>query len=322
VRLTNIKMSTKKRSLDLVDQPGSGDGKLENSSPVKKIKRESLNPSFQIRLTYEKIEDDTPVDQWINGSTKLDLQILLEEKFPLGRISLEKGDNGQLHFQCTVICAKGKRMRREAVRKYLLDHYPELKFPALDYCEPCKKTWASMQYCAKEDTHVAGPWEWGLEPKINMDLQPEDLPTPYPWQAKLVHRYKDPAPDFHSKIVWYVDEGGQIGKTMTARMLILKNGFYLLDGGPQKMKFQAAKNPAPGYVLNVVRTKEDHFSYEGIENISDGLFCDTFGSDQKGMICRRASHIVVVANWRPDTSKLTLCRWNIYDWNGVDFIKQ
>jgi len=295
-----------KRKLDQVDQSGSRDGKGENSS------RDTMKPSFAIRLTFETVETGN-IEKWINGSVdQPDVVDVLKQKFECGRISLEKGTNGQPHFQITVGCFK-TRMRRSAVRKYLEEHYP-VKFPVIDYCEPCEKTWASFQYCAKQDTHVAGPWEWGLN-KDTRDLKFDDLPEPRPFQKEIIDRYDEDAPMFNAHIHWYVDVEGQIGKTMTARMLVLKHGFYNLDGDAQKMKSLAAKNPARGYTLNVVRSKEAMFSYAGLEAISDQFFCDTFGVENKGMIVRKGAHVVVFANWFPDTSKLTTSRLKIWNWN-------
>jgi len=300
-------MTQKRRKLDHVDQAGSRDGKGEESS------RDTMKPSFHLRLTYEKVESEK-VDHWISGSTEPDLIEILKEKFPIGRVSLEKGKNGLEHFQVTVLTGK-TRQRRSAVRKHLLDHFGNLEFPKKDYCEPCLKTWASMEYCKKDETHIAGPWEWGLEKKEDRELTVKDLPDPYQWQQDIIDRYTEPAPLFNAKIHWYVDPTGQIGKTMTGRMLTLKNGFYLLDGDAQKQKFQCAKNPAPGYILNIVRAKEGRFSYSGLEAISDQYFCDTFGGDQKGMIVRKGAHVVCFANWYPQMDQISKDRWVIYVWD-------
>jgi len=110
--------------VDHVDQPGSRDGKRGDSS------RETVHPAWSMRFTYEKVCDQK-VDHWISGSSKTpDLIEVLKDGFSSGIVSLEKGENGQPHFQITV---RDKiRKRREAVRKWLLTHYDELVFPKLD----------------------------------------------------------------------------------------------------------------------------------------------------------------------------------------------
>ncbi len=304
---------TKKRKRsdeDQKDQPGSRGGKGEESP------RETVHPSFAIRLTYEKVDSKENWDQWISGSVEPpDIFNILSSEFEMGRIALEEGAGGQKHFQITVGCFK-TRKRRQTVRNFLETHYDKLQFPKLDYCEPCLGTWKSLQYCAKKDcTSRGGPWDWGLERRLDMDLKDSDLPEPKEFQKTIMERHSEDAGNFNTKIHWYCDYEGQIGKTMTARMLILKHGFYLLDGAAEKMKFQAAKNPAKGYVLNIPRSKESRFSYTGLESISDGVYCDTFGSDQKGMVCRKGSHLVCFANWMPQLSMMTESRWEIYEYD-------
>ena len=280
------------------------------------------NSGFSIRLTFLKVETPEKLDQWINGSDECpDLVDVLKEKIDGGRISLEKGEGGQYHFQCAMIC-KAKRQRQGAVRSHLLEHYAELKFPLLDYCDASRNDWAAIEYCGKAESHVAGPWEWGIEPKVSRDLKVDDLPPmegKHKWQQAVYDRYL-PEPELLTTVVhWYVDPEGQHGKTTLLKRMCLGNDFYLLDGGPQKMKFQMAKNPKKGYCINLVRSKEEHFSYEGLENLSDQFLCDTFGSDQKGMCIRKGSWVVVMANWPPEAGKLSEHRIKVFNWNDEKF---
>ena len=172
--------------------------------------------------------------------------------------------------------------------------------------------------------YPTGPWEWGIEPKVNRDLSEADLPpmtNEFVWQQEIYDRYLPEPPVLTTRVHWYVDPEGQRGKTTLLKRMCLCNDFYLLDGGPQKMKFQMAKNPKKGCCINLVRSKEEHFSYEGLENMSDQLFCDTFRSDQKGVIIRKGSWIVVMANWFPELAKLTTGRIKVYEWEDTNFIE-
>lgn len=311
---------TNKRKAGSKDHPGSRGGKMG------KTPRDTMKSSFHLRLTAEKIVDQETLAHWLSGSVNhaddkgpLELLTILKEKFTAGRVSLEKGKEGQAHFQCGVLTGP-KRLRRSAVRDFLSDNFDDLQFPNGDYCEPAVNQWATLQYCAKAETHIAGPWEWGLNVAKNRDLKLSQLPVPYVWQQKIIDRYAEEPAAGTSVVHWYTDEGGQVGKTTLCKMLSMSHDFYLLDGGAQKMKFQAAKNPAMGYCLNLTRSKEEHFSYDGIESISDGYFCDTFGSDQKGMVMRMPSHIAIFANFSPEVGKMSEGRIKEYVWNGVDFI--
>ena len=313
-------MPKRKNAVDTdgsVDQDGSA-GRQGGKKP-----RDTLKSSFAIRITASKVLSKEILDQWISGSVdqanEPDIVHVLKSQFASGRIQLEKGEGGVAHFQCTVLTGKA-RQRRSAVRSYIEDNFDDIQFPVKDYCEACDKVWASLEYCQKDDTHIAGPWEWGLDYAKNRNLTLSDMPEEkYKWQQEILDRYDGEPPSGTSKIHWYVDPEGQKGKTELTKWLALTKKWYMLDGGPQKMKFQAAKNPSFGYFINLTRTKEDRFSYEGLESISDGIFCDTFGSDQKGMVLRKSSWIVVMANWSPDLGAMSEGRIIVYDWDNNNF---
>lgn len=305
-------MSEKRKHEDESESLSGSDG--SRSGKRGKQERDTLKTSFHIRLTGFKVLGE----EWISGSVDHgNLLEILKSKFRKGRFSFEKGAGGVPHFQIYV-SDYPKRHRRSAVRKFLEEHFDGLVWPKQDYCEPCQNEWATRNYVKKEETHLEGPWEWGLQDE-SRSLTVDDLPEPYEWQSTILHRYQPEPPLFNSKIDWYVDPEGQIGKTMTLRMLILKEGFMLLDGGAQKMRHLAAKNPAKGYCINLTRSMEERFSYQGLESISDQVYCDTFGSEMKGMIVRKGSWTVVVANCYPDRAKLTESRWNVYVWKDGDF---
>ena len=297
-----------KRSVDHADQQGSRGGKRV------KTPRETLKSAFHIRLTSQKVEDE----KWITGS--LDhkdcgppgLLEVLQTRFPRGSINFEVGKNGQPHFQCTVFTRKGKRERRSAVRAYLEEHYDELKWPVLDYCEPCTNVFASDTYTQKSETAVCSPWVWGVCVRT---LSIDDLPEPYGWQKTILDRYEPEAPVFNANIHWYYDERGQIGKTMMGRMMVMKRGFYIISGGKEKMRHLCAKNATRGYFLNITREEQEHLSYAGLEQVSDQIFADTFSSDMHGMVCRKGAHIVVFANFSPNHAQISSSRWRIYKFN-------
>jgi hypothetical protein len=151
------------------DQGGSADGKLSKRPREKEKKKDTRPPvksDFMVRLTAEKTGDD--LDQWISGSMDQtpDVVTVLKSKFFCGRLSLEKGKNeGVLHWQIYVGVGKGTRMRCDTVRNFLSDHFEDLMFNEIDYCDPCKNKWACAEYVKKDDTHVCGPWEWNLDVK-------------------------------------------------------------------------------------------------------------------------------------------------------------
>jgi len=293
------------------DQGGSADGKKEKRPRKEEKQRETMKPSFMIRLTAEKVGD---TDQWISGSVDQtpDLVEILKSEFFGGRLSLEKGENGQLHWQILVLCGK-TRKRRQAVRTFLEGHFDGLVWPECDYCEPTQNIWASKEYVMKEESHVCGPWEWNIDAKPGRALKIDDLHEAFEWQQQLLDTYEPEPPMGWNKVDWYYDPEGQIGKTDLVKRFGLRGDGYLLDGGAQKMKFQAAKNPSKIYMMNVTRSSEERFGYGGLENICDQVYCDTFGSDQKGMVLRKPSWVIVFANWAPECGKLSKGRIRLYE---------
>ena len=77
------------------------------------------------------------------------------------------------------------------------------------------------------------------------------MPGKGAWRQVVYDRYV-PEPEILTTVVhWYVDPEGQHGKTTLLKRMALALDFYLLGGGPQKMKFQMAKNPKKGYYVSI-----------------------------------------------------------------------
>jgi hypothetical protein len=290
------------------DHKGSGAGEKGETAPERRS-----HSAFAIRLTAEKCGISGSLDQ----SNEPELIQILKHRFPRGSVNYEKGKKGQYHFQITVFTKKGKRERRGPVREYLKNHFPDLEWPKKDYCEGALNAWASETYCRKTETAQCEPWIWGNEGE--RDLRVSDLPTPYAWQQKWIDRYTKDAPMFNPMVDWIYDVDGQIGKTMLVRFLVMLCGFYLLSGGKEKMRHLAANNPARGYCINITRSEQDTTSYPGLEQISDQVFADTFGSEMQGMTMRKGAHLAIFANFPPKRHEMSSTRWRVWRWNGEDF---
>jgi len=299
--------------MDHVDHDGSLDGK-KGIRPV--VTRESMKSAFHIRLTASKIVDQ----EWITGSHEqapFELMACLKELFPKGGINYEIGKGGQEHFQIHVFCPKGKRNRRKVVREHLLATYPDLCFPELDYCDGCTNVFASDNYCRKTDTAVAH-WDWG---GCSRDWTAHDfnaLITLTPAQQQVADMFEEECPPFHTTIYWFWNHEGQdegFGKTMLQRWLILNKGFYMCAGTGEKLRHLAANNPAPGYCLNLSRAAANKMSYQGLESVNDAVYADTFGSDMKGQVIRKASYVTVFANFPPAWHEISQSRWKVFEYS-------
>jgi len=62
------------------------------------------------------------------------------------------------------------------------------------------------------------------------------------------------------------------------------------------------------------KTQEEFVSYEAIESIKDGIFFG--GKYESKMVMFNSPHIIVFANFKPDTEKMMKDRWKIEDLTG------
>lgn len=194
-----------------------------------------------------------------------------------------------------------------------------------------KKIWLAVMYCSKDDRYyrtIEGKEErreWckltytdKLKPEAwkymcPRDLLIEDLPEPWPHQRALIDQFGEDCPPFHNKIYWYYDREGEIGKTMMLRWLALKHHFVLLGGATKNVRSYMAKHPACGYMMNITRDEQDYINYRVLEQASDQFFCDTFGAEYTGMVCRQSAWIVCCANFPPMWGKMSEGRWMCYE---------
>jgi hypothetical protein len=267
----------------------------------------SVHTFFCWRITYQKISVES-------------LKLLLKDNFFYSKFSVEKGKKGQLHYQGYTKAQEGKRKTLKSVCKVFKDNIENIMFPKCDYCEGMNKnSWSGAvdNYVCKEDTHVEGPFEIGkldmvLEDKEGcneFDLRLEDLPEPYEWQKRLLEFHKGPPELFHRKIYWYWDPRGDIGKTMLARWLHLREGALYCQGADRHVIGLAYKNPAWHYVFGLARY--DKVDYKCLEKLSDGIYMAGFGTENLGMVCRKTPWIICLANFPPCKKRLSSDRWVI-----------
>lgn len=127
-----------------------------------------------------------------------------------------------------------------------------------------------------------------------------------PWQRQLVDELSGQPND--RTIIWYVDEDGGAGKTYLSKYLQQEHGAHY---------FRAAKsadmahylNVAPIYIFDLPRAVEEHPPYPFLEALKDGLvFSSKYQSHMKKV---PLAHLVVFANWHPETRFLSKDRWDI-----------
>jgi len=212
----------------------------------------------------------------------------------------EVGEEGTPHIQAAIRFANARSWK--SVKK---------DFPKC-HIEVTKHTWQRAKaYCMKSETRVGTTVEKGKE-TVKDPLKGKVLRA---WQEEI-KKMLDEEPD-DRKIYWYTDIAGGKGKTSLARHLIInrdKPDIIYLSGKVADVKCGVAKEVSEGRsprlcIFNFARSMEQYISYEALEVIKDGIFYS--GKYESGMCMYNIPHVVVMANFPPDRSKLSEDRWEI-----------
>lgn len=160
-----------------------------------------------------------------------------------------------------------------------------------------------------------GPWCYpsGIIPEPLRYVHFDDL---YAWQMDMCDLLAEKVND--RIIYWLWDYKGGSGKTALMRHLACTRDDVLIVGGrATDMRFAVAGYVEKNHqgpkviILNLARTVEDFVSYQGIEQVKDALFANT--KYESGQVLYNPPHLVVFANFPPDTSKLSSDRWKIME---------
>ena len=174
----------------------------------------------------------------------------------------------------------------------------------------------AVAYCRKEET-ATGNYILDSHPILSK-IEEFDLDIPdKQWQLNIIDIVKNKA-DKRS-INWYWESAGGAGKTCFSKYLVCMHDALYVSGKSADCKYsivsyekQFKKYPSI-IIIDVPRTSLDYVNYEAIESIKNGLFfCTKYESCQVVMKC---PHIFIFANELPNTSKLSLDRWNIIEIN-------
>lgn len=130
----------------------------------------------------------------------------------------------------------------------------------------------------------------------------------YPWQKEIVEKLKAEPDD--RTIMWVYEDDGNNGKTSLIKWIRCNmDGAKLLGGRCSDMKYAARIKPKIG-LINLSRRKQNNMSYDGAEEVKDGLFfCPKYESDDVVMNC---PHMLICANAPPKWEELSKDRWEVY----------
>lgn len=151
----------------------------------------------------------------------------------------------------------------------------------------------NITYCTKEGRH------WWTNMKLPKPIWKPEL---YGWQLEIKEKYFDQEP-LHRKIIWVWSESGSRGKSSMVRHMAL-NGALICGGKASDMKYMIIKyhekhGDYPEHVVfDTPRSTEKFLSYQGIEEIKNGVFAST--KYECEMVVMNQPNVYVFANFAPD----------------------
>ncbi|ARI50300.1 satellite replication initiator protein [Sophora alopecuroides yellow stunt alphasatellite 9] len=200
----------------------------------------------------------------------------------------------------------------------------------------------ARNYAMKEDSRVAGPWEYGVyikkgshkrklmeryeEDPEEMKIQDPSLYRrclsrkkteeereaaewnydlrPWPWQDQVLQELELP-PDYR-KIIWVYGPTGSEGKSTFAKHLSLKDGWGYLPGGKTAdMMHIITLEPMNNWVVDVPRCSAEYVNYGVLEQIKNRVLVNTKYEPVVIRDDRHPVHLVVFANCLPDVTKIS-----------------
>lgn len=177
----------------------------------------------------------------------------------------------------------------------------------LCHIEMCRNKNACKLYCNKKETRngISKKKEGPKDPLKDVELTD--------WQKDIIQLMNE-EPN-NRTIYWYFDPVGNKGKTTLAKHLCINhpNQVLYLSGKANDIKYGVCefikKNTLKMAVFDYTRSQEEYISYEALESIKNGIFYNS--KYESSMVIYDSPHVVVLANFRPDVSKLSIDRWVI-----------
>lgn len=213
-------------------------------------------------------------------------------------VGKEVGENGTPHLQGWISC----KTKIRPLEKFKIKEI---------HWEKCMGTREqNITYCSKGGDYISNV-------RINKPLQKGFVPD---WATSLHHKLTTEEPDCRT-IHWCWESVGNTGKSQWARNLVIEHGAIMTAGKAADMKYQIQKYIEQNdgvwptiIIFDVPRTSQEYVSYQGIEEIKNGVFAAT--KYESGMVTMNPPHVVILANFDPDKNKISEDRWDILNIGG------
>lgn len=253
-----------------------------------------VSPAIHWIFTFNNYEED--------DKTKI-FQILV----PLCKrfvFQEETGENGTPHLQGYVELITKKR-GTEIITYTNKIHW-----------EGCNKPENAEAYCMKERTRTGEIYQY---PKPIRLILPNK-----PWQIQLLKQLENEPDD--RTVHWIWEPIGGVGKSQFAKYCMGSLNYCYCDGGRKSdivnLVYNTDMNRCRCIMFDIDRSKKNSISYSAIEQIKNGMVCNT--KFETGYKLFNSPHIVIFCNYPPDRERLSSDRWKIYEivnmelviWNG------
>ena len=191
--------------------------------------------------------------------------------------------------------------------------WTEFGLPKAIHWEKTENIEAAKIYCMKLDAiggRISNERIWH-SPDI---YPPQEEPIKWvEWNSKL--RDIIAGPQDNRVVHWYWSEEGRLGKTTFVRHCMKKYGGQFATGGKytdiMNLVYHTDMDKTPVVFFTLPREHKAHISYSALESIKDGLVSNMKSFKNGSKMFSRIPHVVVFANYPPDTAKLSKDRWNV-----------
>lgn len=222
-------------------------------------------------------------------------------------LAKEVGTQGTRHLQC---CVKWKNPRSFSGMKKA--------FPRA-HIEVCKNWKASVQYCKKDGDYSCGHVETDHKDEYTRYMVQKYKDTVWkPWQQNIIEIINS-EPDERT-VYWFWEPEGNIGKSYLCKYLDWKYDAIIANGkqadvfNQYRMHLEEVKTQPKIAIIDIPRSHQEYVCYSTMEKIKDGL---VYSGKYEGMKLRLIPHhLIVLANFEPDKSKLSSDRWQIVNLSG------
>lgn len=163
----------------------------------------------------------------------------------------------------------------------------------------------NINYCNKENevlTNIISKKKVPMPEVINITLNE--------WQLNIIELLNTPD---RRTIHWVVDFEGNKGKTTLCKYILdnYENVIYFTGGKSSDIASQIILCEMDPFIalFDFTRSKDGYISYEAIESVKNGLV--NTPKYKGGFKSFNNPHVFIFSNFEPETSKLSVDRWNI-----------